>query len=177
MIRLSTIFWLTLAAVAAFGVFDFKYKVQALEAQLVALDGEILRTQEATHVLQAEWSYLNEPRRLEELAHRFLPMAPLAPGQITTVDLLPLPKLGPDDEPGDSGLGAGGTGVRGPDQDVPYDSEGIKSLIGRLPKEAKALSGTKTAKAIQNSPQNSLGLTLVSTAVRSGNAPASAVKP
>ncbi len=40
-------------------------------------------------MLQAEWTYLNEPRRLEALTHKYLELAPLAAAHVITVDDLP----------------------------------------------------------------------------------------
>ena len=154
MIRLSTLFWLTLALVAGFAVYQFKYKVQALEAQLVSLDSEILRTQEATHVLAAEWSYLNEPRRLEQLSHRYLTLAPLAPNQLTSVALLPMPSANPGEDEAPF---------------VPDDTDGIKALIGKLQASAKPAPSFKTVKG--SAPTAGSSVTLVSIKVKG------AVKP
>lgn len=156
MIRLGTIFWLTLAAVAAVAVFQFKYRVQALEAELVALDGQILRTQEATHVLEAEWSFLNEPRRLEQLTRRYLPMAPMTPAQISTVELLPMPSDGLD---------------QAPDQEAPALPGTAKlPLAGKSP-SVKPVPGTKTAKA------TSPGITLVNLKVKGDEISVGGIKP
>ena len=40
-------------------------------------------------VLQAEWSYLNDPSRLEALARKHLPMGPASPSQIVGLDQVP----------------------------------------------------------------------------------------
>lgn len=99
MIQLGTILWLAFAVTAGIGLFQVKYEVQALEEELTDLHRQILHDQEAIHVLRAEWSYLNDPDRLAELADRYLDMAPLTSAQLTRFDALPeplpLPPLAP----------------------------------------------------------------------------------
>ena len=61
-----------------------KYRVQDLENQLVDLNSQIARDREALQVLRAEWSHLNEPRRLKILASRYLGMAPISLDKVTS---------------------------------------------------------------------------------------------
>jgi hypothetical protein len=89
MLRLGTLLWFALAVAAGFATIQFKYDVQALERELVQLDSEILRHQEAIHVLKAEWAYLNEPARLERLSRRYLDLSPLRGSQIANLASLP----------------------------------------------------------------------------------------
>lgn len=89
MIRLSTLVWLALATAAGIGLFQVKYKVAALEGDLGQINREILRDQEAVHVLAAEWSFLNEPARLSDLAHRYLALTPFTPAQLAHFSDLP----------------------------------------------------------------------------------------
>ena len=44
----------------------------------------------AVHVLQAEWSYLNDPLRLADLTRRHTGLVPTTPGQIGDFASLPL---------------------------------------------------------------------------------------
>lgn len=101
MIRLGTTITMSLAVAAGIGLFYAKHRVQALEHEISAIQQQILRDREAIHVLHAEWSFLNDPERLAELARRHLEMAPLAGSQIATFadipEKLPLP---PAVEPG-----------------------------------------------------------------------------
>src|SRR5215475_9351611 len=92
MLRPITLFWIVLTIVAGYATLQFKYGVQALERELTQLDAEILRHQEAIHVLKAEWAYLNEPARLENLSRRYLDLSPVRGNQI--VDLAQLPGRG-----------------------------------------------------------------------------------
>lgn len=105
MIRAATLVWAMLAIAVGVGLFMLKYEVQGLEDELTRLNREIRADRAAIHVLEAEWSYLNDPARLRDLATRHLGMAPLAPDQVSTVAQLPLrppppePEAAPDEAP------------------------------------------------------------------------------
>lgn len=102
MMRGATLLWALLALVVGTGLFMLKYEVQSLEDQLTSLNRQIRSDRAAVHVLEAEWSYLNDPARLRELAERHLGLAPFAPGQVGTIaqlPLRPLPKPQPLPEP------------------------------------------------------------------------------
>ena len=90
MIKIATIaVWLTLAAGAVAAMFHITFEVEKLESRLHEVNREIVREQEAIHVLQAEWSYLNRPSRLETLSKELLPnLSPVA-AQFTTFARLP----------------------------------------------------------------------------------------
>ncbi|MGH6932477.1 MAG: cell division protein FtsL [Dongiaceae bacterium] len=95
MITRGTMIWIALSIVAGVALFEVTYRVQALEEELAKVNREIVQEREALHVLRAEWSYLNEPGRLSELARRHLDLAPLQASQMTQIDNLPyrLPKF------------------------------------------------------------------------------------
>ncbi len=48
------------------------YDVQELERDIVRYERDIAYEEEAIRVLNAEWAYLNNPMRLEELAHGYM---------------------------------------------------------------------------------------------------------
>ena len=91
MIKIATIaVWFTLAAGAVAAMFHITFEVEKLESRLHQVNREIVREQEAIHVLQAEWSYLNRPSRLETLSQELLPnLLPVAAVQFTTFARLP----------------------------------------------------------------------------------------
>ncbi len=89
MIGRTTLLWLALAAMVGIGLFSVKYQVMALEEELNRLNAATLREQNQIHVLEAEWSYLNRPSQLEELAERYLGLKPISPQQLSTVAALP----------------------------------------------------------------------------------------
>ncbi|GIL39775.1 cell division protein FtsL [Roseiterribacter gracilis] len=90
MIRLSTFVGLALASVAAGLVMHVSYRVQRTEAYLAKLEREIVREQDQIRVLDAEWSYLNDPARIEALARRHLLLGPMSVKKIVSLDAIPL---------------------------------------------------------------------------------------
>jgi hypothetical protein len=105
MMRFGTVLTLSLAIAAGIGLFYAKHRVQALEEELAGLQQRILADREAIHVLKAEWSFLNDPDRLADLARRHLEMAPVAGAQLATIDdvpeKLPIPAPEPIEPPAD----------------------------------------------------------------------------
>jgi len=107
MIRLTTLIWVALASVVGFGLFQLKHKVQDLEDELARLNRAVLAEQQAIHVLKAEWSYINQPQRLEALALRHLDLQPLTPEQLgaladvpmRTQEEVPIPATAPTPRP------------------------------------------------------------------------------
>jgi hypothetical protein len=87
------------------------YEVRDREEKLAAIHREILAHQEAIHVLEAEWSFLNRPDRLEALVRRHLEMVPLdISTQLGALETLPI-RL--DIPAGDVPSGAGKAAVPG----------------------------------------------------------------
>jgi hypothetical protein len=92
MIRPTTLLWMGLAGAVGFGLFQLKHQVQALEDEMFRLNRSIVAEQQAIHVLKAEWSYINQPQRLQALASRHLDLQPMKPTQLG--GLADLPKRG-----------------------------------------------------------------------------------
>jgi len=84
--RRSTLLWSVLCIAVVIGLFVVKHRVQDLEDRLHALNAEILSDRDATQVLEAEWSYLNQPARLEALSRKLLGMEPPTAEQTLTLD-------------------------------------------------------------------------------------------
>jgi len=102
MIRTTTMMSLLLGAVLTVVLFSLENQVRGLEGELAALDRSIVADSQAIHVLEAEWSYLNDPWRLRRLAERFLELTPVRPAQLGTLAELPLRP-----PPGSTGRGIG----------------------------------------------------------------------
>jgi hypothetical protein len=89
MIRRSMLVAVGLAGAFGAGLYQLKHEVMLLEQDLAHVNRAILDDQESIHVLKAEWTYLNDPRRLEALSKQYLELAPLAAAQVITIDDLP----------------------------------------------------------------------------------------
>jgi hypothetical protein len=90
MIRISAIIWVVVLALLGIGLFQVKYNVQSQERELREVRKQIEANYSAMHVLEAEWSYLNDPLRLADLARRHTELVPTTPGQIADFASLPL---------------------------------------------------------------------------------------
>ena len=108
MMRPTSLVLMLLAAAAGGALFHVSFEVTALDDRLSTLNRDIRTDREAIHVLRAEWSFLNQPERLEELARRHLDLQPVSGAQLTGADTLPIrpdsiaPSLKAQDDP--SGL-------------------------------------------------------------------------
>jgi hypothetical protein len=106
MIRLGTFVWLALLTMIGVGLYQVELGVLAKESELRQINRQIDTNRDATHVLEAEWSYLNDPTRLADLARRYTDLAPATPTQIAGFDrLVPRPPAG---APFERGLHEGG---------------------------------------------------------------------
>ena len=90
MIRISAIVWVVVLALLGIGLFQVKYNVQSKERELREVHRQIEANYGAIHVLEAEWSYLNDPLRLADLTRRHTGLVPTTPGQIGDFASLPL---------------------------------------------------------------------------------------
>lgn len=101
----SALFWLGLAAAAGGVLFQTSYEVQELEDKLGSLNRQIMDEQEAIQILKAEWSYLNDPTRLESLATQHLQLQPTEARQFVALDVVPMrPATAPDAAPNKDGV-------------------------------------------------------------------------
>lgn len=82
-----------LAIVALVGAAAFVYKIKyesTLQASQVSkLRSDIARERDAIAALRAEWSRLDNPERIQDLAKRHLALKPLDISQYDTLDRLP----------------------------------------------------------------------------------------
>ncbi len=90
MIRPMSIGALCLTAAVSVGIYALSYDVQKLEVRLAGLNRDLIAGREAIQVLDAEWSYLNQPERLQSLAAKYLDLEPIQPRQIMLVADLPM---------------------------------------------------------------------------------------
>ncbi|MFQ5774232.1 MAG: hypothetical protein ACE5GS_06935 [Kiloniellaceae bacterium] len=89
MTRLAAPLCLAMAAAAAVFLFHVKYQVREIERTLATTHRAILDHQEALQVLRTEWSYLNHPARIADLATRHLGLRPIPASQVIRLEDLP----------------------------------------------------------------------------------------
>lgn len=81
---------LALALVAACGLYLLKDQVQRREHELRSVQSAITVERAALARLRAEWALLNQPGRIARLARAHLALQPAQPGQIATIEAIPL---------------------------------------------------------------------------------------
>ncbi len=90
MIRFVSIASVALLALICFELYNGVSRVKDQERELANLRAAIASEQEAIRVLKAEWSYLNQPERLQTLAREHLPLTQTGASQIVVMASLPL---------------------------------------------------------------------------------------
>ncbi|MFN9000718.1 MAG: hypothetical protein ACK5VW_01460 [Holosporales bacterium] len=69
--------------------YHVKQQVMDLDRELASYEREIFTLEESMHLLQAEWSYLTEPSRLQTLVQNYEMAAPLSGAQLVSLEQLP----------------------------------------------------------------------------------------
>ncbi|HYD19057.1 MAG TPA: hypothetical protein VEF76_11310 [Patescibacteria group bacterium] len=87
--RKPVILWLTMAALCSGLLFQTSQRVNDGRAQLAAIEADTKKEEEHIRVLEAEWSYLNQPDRLEKLSRQYLQLAPLKGKQFAKLEDIP----------------------------------------------------------------------------------------
>ena len=90
MIRPSTALWAAAVICVGYTLFQVKYEVMQQEDELARITSKIAESREAVRVLNAEWSFLTQPARLEELAQRYLALVPIGTAQLGSIAAIPL---------------------------------------------------------------------------------------
>jgi cell division protein FtsL len=93
MVRIVSLLAVILIVAAAVGLYRFKGESQQLVRQIAELRTQIDDEREAISVLKAEWNYLDQPSRIQELADRYLDLTRLDVEQISVVEQLPMRPL------------------------------------------------------------------------------------
>ncbi|NLH79817.1 MAG: hypothetical protein GX458_03095 [Phyllobacteriaceae bacterium] len=91
-------------------VYDFKYEAEKATARVAKINRQSEAERDAIATLKAEWSLLNQPKRLQELVekhHTYLELDPLDPTQIGSIDDIPFkPAVPPAAAPSPAGTSA-----------------------------------------------------------------------
>jgi cell division protein FtsL len=96
MIRVLNIVLVVAVIALSIGLYDIKYRAEAAEKRANQIERDIASEQEGIRVLRAEWSYLNQPERLQELAKRYTTLEPLKAAQIGSFADVPMPHKADD---------------------------------------------------------------------------------
>ncbi|MFZ2872448.1 cell division protein FtsL, partial [Zavarzinia sp.] len=107
MSRILTLAAIGLAVGTAATLYQVKYEVRLLEQEARELHRGVTRERQSIQVLDAEWAFMNQPSRIQDLAERYLDLKPVKPSQITSIDRLPMRPVEPAPAPGSATPGEG----------------------------------------------------------------------
>ena len=82
MLRAFNVVLVVLVLALAFVLYSLEHRMRAGERAVAKLSTEITEERETIRLLDAEWSYLTRPARLERLAREHAGMGPLVPAQV-----------------------------------------------------------------------------------------------
>ena len=145
MVMLRMLNFLLIAAmlIGAGVVYDLKYEAEKAASKVARINRQIDGERDAIATLKAEWSLLNQPKRLQDLAQRYrtyLELDPLDPTQIGTLDDIPFKPAVPQNDPGQAGpakqqatLGKGSVKLAQPEKSGPTTTGSIGKQLDRLP--------------------------------------------
>jgi len=80
--RITIAIWCVLLSAVIYVLFQVKYEVQFLARDLAETKRQLKEEKASIKVLNAEWTYLNQPSRLRELANRHLQLGPISNIQV-----------------------------------------------------------------------------------------------
>ena len=89
MFRLATWSWLAVVGLAGFATYEVKYQVAQVDDELGRVNRAIDADRDQLRVLSAEWSYLTQPARLDQLRQRHLTLLPVTRAQLGSLDQIP----------------------------------------------------------------------------------------
>ena len=89
MFRLATWGWLSVVGLAGFATYELKYQVARVDDELGRVNRSIDSDRDQLRVLSAEWSYLTQPARLDQLRQRHLTLVPVTRAQLGSLDQIP----------------------------------------------------------------------------------------
>ena len=85
-----TILWFMFTIVIGSYYFVLTNDVQNLERELAQINNDIKNDIRDIHILEADWSELNNPERLQSLAAKYISLDFIRPEQIINYSALPL---------------------------------------------------------------------------------------
>jgi cell division protein FtsL len=131
MLRFITIFVMIMLCGVSAGLYHVKYSVDHMEREGETLKSTIAQEKESIRILQAEWSTLNRPSRLQKLSERYLDLVPVQVSQIVDFEAIP---------------------VRGQEVEVPEPDGGAQSVAKASMEEPITAQTTRKDKVFAISP-------------------------
>ena len=98
MLKTLNILLVTVMLGAAAYTYGIKHDAELLEAEVAKIDRKIKLEKETISLLQADWTLLDQPGRLQQLVEVYaeeLKLQPIQPDQIVEPDELPAPRVVP----------------------------------------------------------------------------------
>lgn len=161
MLRMLNFLLIGAMLVGAGVVYDLKYEAERAASRVSKINRKIDAERDAIATLKAEWSLLNQPKRLQDLTQRYrsyLELDPLDPTQIGTLDDIPfkpavpqggtLPSAGGNGSRPQQALGKGSVKLAQPDTKGPEHTGSIGKLLDRLPTGPRANNGPATTGSV-----------------------------
>jgi hypothetical protein len=137
--RSLTIVVLLLVLAVSLGLYRLESEVKILERRLANAATQLEENRRNNRILAAEWSFLNQPSRLQALARRHLDLGHLAPAQVSRLAELPL-KPAPRDS----------VGNRDGDRNSGQNSGGAAAIPNIEPSGQPPIPGRKPVKPENN---------------------------
>ncbi|MDX2113342.1 MAG: hypothetical protein SFW63_06390 [Alphaproteobacteria bacterium] len=91
MTRLSTTLWVLVIMVAALSLYQVKYEVQRVRADIASVTRVLEQEHETLDVVAAEWAYLSRPERIKKLAQKHLAAQNMMVQQVADVEAIAFP--------------------------------------------------------------------------------------
>jgi len=105
-LRILNIVLMLMVLASAFVIYSLEHETRRGERRIAELERGIADEQEMIRLLEAEWSNLTRPRRIEQLAGQHLELKPLSPLQLieakdidARLPLRPVAEAPPDHDP------------------------------------------------------------------------------
>lgn len=89
MIRAVNLVSVAIIIAISAALYHVKYEASATAREVVNLREQVVAEKDLVAVLRAEWSHLNQPARLQDLAMRHLQLEPITVDQMVTLQDLP----------------------------------------------------------------------------------------
>lgn len=86
MLRLLNVILIVCVLASGFGLYTLEHRTRSVEREIARIDARVESEYEFIGLLNAEWSMLTRPQRLEQLARNHLGLGPVLPDQLVELD-------------------------------------------------------------------------------------------